>query len=206
MMVRKNSSTILEMEAHHMKKKDHETEFDFALVVDGVRELTPSVEDALFEAGCDDATLSIQYGRLYVEVSRAANSLEEAILSAISDIHKAGVGATVVRIDECSLVSPAQIARKIGRSRQLVYQYMTGRRGPGGFPAPACHLSQATPLWSWCEVSAWLEQHNLIRPDESWNARVIAVINNQLELNWQQSHDQELVRQVERALHTAAAV
>jgi len=45
-----------------------ETEYDFALIVSGVAELTPAVEDALFEAGCDDATVSTQYGRLYIEL------------------------------------------------------------------------------------------------------------------------------------------
>lgn len=44
-----------------------ETEYDFALIVSGVVELTPAIEDALFEAGCDDATVSKQYGRLYID-------------------------------------------------------------------------------------------------------------------------------------------
>ena len=52
-------------------------EHDFALIVGGVPELTQQVEDALFEAGCDDATLSIQYGRLYMEFSRSAKSLKD---------------------------------------------------------------------------------------------------------------------------------
>jgi len=42
-------------------------EFDFVLILTGVKEFTTSVEDALFEAGCDAATLSMQYGILCVE-------------------------------------------------------------------------------------------------------------------------------------------
>ena len=42
-------------------------EYDFALILTGVPELTTDVEDGLFDAGCDDATLSMQYGCLYLE-------------------------------------------------------------------------------------------------------------------------------------------
>ena len=50
--------------------KPCDREYDFALIVGGVSELTPTVEDALFQAGCDDATVSMQHGRLYIEFSR----------------------------------------------------------------------------------------------------------------------------------------
>lgn len=71
-------------------------EYDFALVIDGVPELTPKVEDALFEAGCDDATFSIQHGHLYAKFSREAVSLKDAILSASGDVRRAGIGADVI--------------------------------------------------------------------------------------------------------------
>ena len=61
-------------------------EYDFALILTGVPELTTDVEDGLFQAGCDDATLSMQYGSLYLDFSRAAPSLKDAILSAIRDV------------------------------------------------------------------------------------------------------------------------
>ena len=76
-----------------------EMEYDFALIVGGVSELTSAVEDALFQAGCDDATVSMQYGRLYIEFSRLAVSLEDAIVSAIHDVRKAKIGAEVLRVD-----------------------------------------------------------------------------------------------------------
>ena len=103
-------------------KQPCEPEHDFALIVDGVKALTQSVEDSLFEAGCDDATLSMQYGLLYLEFSRSAKSLEEAISSAINDVVSAGIGTQVLRV----LVTASEIARRINRSRQLVHQYMIG--------------------------------------------------------------------------------
>ena len=75
-------------------------QYDFALIFDGVSELTSAVEDSLFQAGCDDATLSMQHGRLYIEFSRSAGSLEDAIIGAIHDVRKADIGAEVFRVDE----------------------------------------------------------------------------------------------------------
>ncbi len=177
-----------------------EREYDFALILTGVHELTTEVENALFEAGCDDATLSVQYGFIYMEFSRTANSLKDAILSAIRDVRKAGVGADVWRVDECNLVTQAEIARRIDRSRQLVHQYMTGKRGPGGFPAPECNLTDGQPLWAWCAVSYWLWQNDMIRPEELQDAEIVAAINNALEQSHQRGRNPDLVEEVAKAL------
>lgn len=158
-----------------------EREFDFALIVDGVPELSTNVMNALFDSGCDDATVSIQYGLLYLEFSRSAPSLLDAIASAIKNITDAGIGARVLRIDDCNLVTQSEIARRIGRSRQMVHQYMTGERGPGGFPPPACFLTEQRQLWQWCAVSYWLYTNNLLREEDCLNAAVVEAINNLLE-------------------------
>ncbi len=79
-----------------------ETEHEFTLVLDGIPDLTPEVMNALFEAGCDDATVSRQNGRLVIDFDRAGVSMREAIVSAINDIRKAGIGARVVRVEETS--------------------------------------------------------------------------------------------------------
>lgn len=154
---------------------------DFSLIVGGVRSLGGDVEDALFEAGCDDATLSMQYGRLYVEFSRVSESLESAILSAISAVEGAGIGATVLRVDSVDFVSASEIARRIGRSRQSVHQYIVGDRGPGGFPAPECRLADRAPMWAWCAVSRWLVENGLLGAEEGRNAEVLYAINSVLE-------------------------
>lgn len=177
-----------------------ETEYDFALIVGGVSELTSAVEDALFQAGCDDATVSMQYGRLYIEFSRSALSLEDAIISAIHDVRKAKIGAEVLRVDECNLVTASEIARRMGRSRQLVHQYMNGIRGPGGFPPPECQLTDHAPLWAWCAVSYWLVQNDLLRPEESWNAEVVEAINNWLESERQRRRYPKLIDTIVRGL------
>lgn len=181
-------------------KKDCPREFDFALIVGNIHELTQDVEDSLFKAGCDDGTLSIQYGLLYIEFSRLASSLEEAIISAIHDVHSAGINAQVRRVDECNLVTAADIARRMGRSRQMVHQYITGKRGPGGFPAPECHLTEGYPLWPWYAVSHWLVQNNLIRPEESMNAEVVDAINDALDRLWETSDYSQRIKKITQEL------
>lgn len=173
-------------------------EHDFVLILSGVAELTTEVENALFEAGCDDATLSVQYGRLCLEFSRTAPSLMDAVLSAIRDVRRAG--QDVLRVDECDLVTQADIARRTDRSRQVISQYVAGVRGPGGFPPPACHIVDGAPLWQWCAVSFWLWQNGMIKPEELREAEVIAAVNNVLELWHQRKRIPGLVEDVERTV------
>ncbi|MFT7639242.1 MAG: hypothetical protein ACI9G1_000973, partial [Pirellulaceae bacterium] len=110
-----------------------EQEFDFALVLDCAHcELTEELENSLYDAGCDDATISILYGAVVLEFSRIATSFKDAILSAFADVEKAG--CRVARIDTCNLVTQAEIARRVNRSRETIRQYISGDRGPGGFP------------------------------------------------------------------------
>jgi len=68
-----------------------EAEYDFTLLFDGVSEITDDIERSLFEAGCDDATLSMRSGRLYLTFSRRAQSMKDAIASAMNDVRKANI-------------------------------------------------------------------------------------------------------------------
>src|SRR5580692_8664220 len=80
-----------------------EEEYDFALILTRVTELSSDTENALFEAGCDDATISVRSGRMFITFSRSAPSLSKAILSAIRDVTSAKIGAQVLRVDDCNL-------------------------------------------------------------------------------------------------------
>ena len=74
-------------------------EHAFALIIEGVEKIGQRVTDALFEAGCDDVTVSMRGGVLYLEFARAAPSLEDAVGSAIRDVLRSGIGAHVVRVE-----------------------------------------------------------------------------------------------------------
>ena len=173
-------------------------EHDFALLLYGVPELTQDVEDRLFEAGCDDATLGIQNGQSVLTFTRSAPSLKAAIFSAIRDVRAAGVG--VLRVDDCNLVNQADIARRMGRTRQMVNQYIRGTRGPGSFPPPVCHITDGAPLWPWCEVAHWLCEHDLIPKNQDDEAQLIATVNNTLETLHQRRRDAALVEEVFNAV------
>lgn len=75
------------------------TGHEFTLILDGISELSPSIMDALFEAGCDDATISSQGGPVSMDFDRTGPSMTEAVVSAIQDIRKANIGADVVRVE-----------------------------------------------------------------------------------------------------------
>lgn len=177
-----------------------ESEYDFTLLLEGVSEIDSKSEDALYESGCDDATISVRSGRVHLAFSRRAVSLKDAVLSAIRHVREADIGATVLRVDVCDLVTQSDIARRIGRSRQLVHQYISGVRGPGSFPAPACNITDGMPLWYWCEVAYWLWQNNFIRQEEHRQAQELAVINSVLELEHQRQVEPALTNEIMDAL------
>ena len=178
-------------------------EYDFALVLQGF-DLSDDVMNRLFDAKCDDATFSVRYGRVFAEFSREAESYSAALLGAIRDVRAAGVGAVVLRVNTCDLVTAAEIARRIDRSRELISQYISGDRGPGGFPPPECFLADDKPLWTWCAVSHWLAENQLIRPEEYGEAQFVSVVNDWLSSQRSRQENPELVSNIEAALSEPA--
>ncbi len=160
-------------------------EFDFTLILSGITDFTDEQVDTLYSAGCDDATVAQRGGRVYMTFSREADSMIGAIISAIENIQKADIGASVLRIDTCNLVTQAEVARRLDRSRQNMEQYVSGKRGPGGFPAPACNIKEGQPLFYWCEVAYWAYQNNILSESANREAQEIAILNNILELEHQ---------------------
>lgn len=69
---------------------------EFALIL-SVPDVTEEQCNALYEAGCDDGTISTSQGVTRIDFAREAPTLEEAIRSAISNVHSAGL--TVVRAE-----------------------------------------------------------------------------------------------------------
>jgi hypothetical protein len=83
--------------AHTGKGAEMENEHEFTLILDGITDFSPSIVDALFEAGCDDATISKQGDVVFMDFDRSAPSMKEAVISAIADVQKAGM--KVARVD-----------------------------------------------------------------------------------------------------------
>ncbi len=126
---------------------------------------------------------------------------QSAVLSAIHNVRTADIGAQVLRVDECNLVSQADIARRIGRSRQAVNHYIRGTRGAGGFPPPACRITDDAPLWYWCEVSYWLWENDMIMENEYLEAQDISAINSVLDIERRRSRTPAIIKKILQSLN-----
>ena len=73
--------------------------YSFTLNIAGVPELTPAMADAIFAAGCDDATPASRDGIVTVGFDRKAESLGDAIGSAIKDVERAGYAVARIEVD-----------------------------------------------------------------------------------------------------------
>lgn len=73
--------------------------FSFTITLTGVSELTPAMAEAIFAAGCDDATPRSSEGVVTIGFDREAESLGDAISSAIKDVERAGFAVAVVVVE-----------------------------------------------------------------------------------------------------------
>ena len=64
--------------------------FSFRLVLAGVTEIDDAMKAAILGAGCDDAGLGSCEGVVTLDFDREAESLADAIASAIRDVERAG--------------------------------------------------------------------------------------------------------------------
>ena len=81
--------------------------YEFTLVLAKPTELTEDVADALFSAGCDDGSPGSCNGIVSIDFHREADSLENAIRSAIAQVNQAGCVAARVELDASPLTVPA---------------------------------------------------------------------------------------------------
>lgn len=110
--------------------------YNFALILSGVTEPSAKVEDALFKAGCDDAILAFRNDTAYLEFDRKADSHEQAVLSAIRAVEKAGVGLTVEHVEPSDIVTASEISRRLNCTRENVRLLSQGKRAKLEFPPP----------------------------------------------------------------------
>jgi len=61
--------------------------------------------NALFEAGCDDSTPGTFEGRAHTDFHRNAETLDDAIRSAVEDVHKAGLTIDTIEINESEIAT-----------------------------------------------------------------------------------------------------
>ncbi len=71
----------------------------FVVALAAASEITDAMEDAVLGAGCDDALLWSRGGNVYLRFGREAESLGDAIGSAVKDVERAGFAVTRVEIE-----------------------------------------------------------------------------------------------------------
>ena len=71
---------------------------EFCIIASGLDPEAEDFETRFLDAGCDDATVSFQKGHIIVDFTRDAESLDDAIASAVEDVQKAG--AKVIHVTE----------------------------------------------------------------------------------------------------------
>jgi hypothetical protein len=160
-------------------------DWNFTLVLKGPNPLEDDdLLDRLFAAGCDDASFGEIDEVGFVEFDRESETFADALLSAIRDIESVQDGPRVVRIaDPDELVTAADIAERLDQSRESVRLYITGQRGPGGFPPAVSHLWSRGRIWLWPSVSDWCLQAGIAEPAEGWRhseTSIAAIINGVL--------------------------
>jgi len=79
--------------------------WEFTLILRDLAEITDALANALYEAGCDDATVGSSCGTVRVSFSREAAGLQDAIQSAVSDVRQAGCEIARVEIERDELLA-----------------------------------------------------------------------------------------------------
>jgi hypothetical protein len=83
--------------------------YQFTLILSGVAEITPELSDALYAATGGDIELNMRNDVAYIEFDRAADTLRDAVSSAITQVEGAGVGVRVLRVESDAANTIAKI-------------------------------------------------------------------------------------------------
>lgn len=86
------------------------SKFEFTLFLSGIHEMTEEAAEALFVAGCDDASPAGCDGAAWVTFHREAGSLDAAIRSAVVDVQKAGFQVERLEIERNGLDELLEVA------------------------------------------------------------------------------------------------
>jgi predicted DNA-binding transcriptional regulator AlpA len=115
-----------------------------------------------------DGRVEVVDGRLLLTVTMADHDQRRDPVRAAQRLVNQLYELLRVHVDELDqdLVTIADIADRVGLTRQAVNNYVKGTRGPGGFPPPR-RVGDTTRVWDWGAVNAWLQTlglHNALTP------------------------------------------
>jgi hypothetical protein len=157
-----------------------------------------SLGDRLSAADGIDASVQADDRGGTVMFSREAEDAVQAVISAVQDVEAAGMRVTGVADDR---VTVTEIAGRARVSAASVRYWISGHRGPGGFPTPAV-LRLRSSVYSWAEVAAWLAwaklgETDLTAAETAQACRIIdAAVTVRNGLRELPRHNRPLVRQL----------
>tara|TARA_R110002072_G_C7964522_1_gene534205 strand:- start:44 stop:661 length:618 start_codon:yes stop_codon:yes gene_type:complete len=152
-----------------MKKVNNMADYDFVLrfQLQDPNEDPENYLDALFEAGCDDATVGVgSHGSISLNFIRESESAAEAIKTATQDVMAAIPGAKLTELAP-DIMNTTEIADTITErfhkmTRQVVRKYATGQTARIRTRFPAAVISGSSPMWHLGEVLDWMVENEKI--------------------------------------------
>lgn len=153
--------------------------YNFTLVLENVSNQDDTdIAEILFESGCDDATLSIRDQIAYLEFDRIANSLQNAIVSAVTNVLDADIGAWIIAIDPGDFVTSTEIGRRIKKSRQYIQKLKTVNCKTNSFPGPVAGIQTGNLIYSWKRISYYFYKlGKYIQKEDVINAQLLEIFN-----------------------------
>lgn len=106
-------------------------------------------------AEAPDAQVNVVEGSVHVVAVVAAPCSIDAVEQLVDAVHRADEYA-VPSHAELELVAIPDIAAQIGLNREAVRLWTSGKRGPGGFPAPLDVIGDRIKVWAASDVHDWL--------------------------------------------------
>jgi len=176
-----------------MTKTANQT-FSFTLILTGGIESLEQLEIGIYGAGCDDALVGMASGTAFVAFDREAESLSAAVESAIRDVRNIQ-GVEIDHIEPDDIVSMADIARRVGQSRESIRKYINGERGDLPFPRPISNVTGDSTRWRWSDVADWLNKTGKAESSCVQEAKFLSRLNAAFSLERLSSNERE-VRQV----------
>jgi predicted DNA-binding transcriptional regulator AlpA len=176
--------------------------YEFSIIASGLDPTAEDFESRFFNAGCDDATVSFQKGRIIVDFARDGASLAEAIASAVTAVTRAG--AKIDRIEPDPLVNLSEMASRAGMTRAAMSNYYNGKRSED-FPGPIAKVTSASPLWDWSKVARWMFEHKKLGREVAVAAETVrkaneAVLNGHTDIAAElKTRAEEYAAELERA-------
>jgi hypothetical protein len=148
--------------------------FEFSIIASGLDPNADNFESRFYDHGCDDALVAFQKGHTIIDFAREANTLAEAIASAVEHVH--ATGAKIDRIEPDPLVNLSDIAARTDLTRAAISKYAK-TEGDKGFPAPVARVTSDAPLYDWSAVASWMAVHKKIHTEIAIAAGVVQEAN-----------------------------